>query len=131
MFFFQKIIKKKNTEKNKLPALKLNQFLAKWNFSDDRKFFFKNKREKFTLTLKFLFQNFLPWLYHMNSKMLTCKLRRTFIKNVLYFSKVNISLLHNIVCQWRETYGNVLRLFKSVAFTKYMIKFSCFQFAFF
>ena len=29
MFFFQKIIKKKNTEKNKLPALKLNQFLAK------------------------------------------------------------------------------------------------------
>ena len=36
-----------------------------------------------------------------------------------------------ITCQWEETYGSVLRLFASVSFTKYMIKFSSFQFAVF
>ena len=39
--------------------------------------------------------------------------------------------MHNIVCQWGETYSNMLRLFASVAFTKYKIKFSRFQYAVF
>ena len=52
--------KKRTTEKNKLPALKLNQLLTKRNFSNDRKFCLKEKRAKLNLTLKLLFQNFPP-----------------------------------------------------------------------
>ena len=73
-------------QKKKMPALKLNQLLAKWIFSDDRNIYFKKKRAQLNLTLKLLFQNFLPWLYHIHCIMRTCKLRGTFINNVLYFS---------------------------------------------
>ena len=77
---------KKQKKKKKMPALKLNQLLAKWNFSDDRNIYFMKKRAQLSLTLKLLFQNFLPWLYHIHCIMRTCKLRGTFINNVLYFS---------------------------------------------
>ena len=85
-FVRQMIFFKKKKQKKKLPALKLNQSLTKWNFSDDRNISFKEKRAQLEITLKLLFQNFLPWLYHINSIMRTCKLHGIFINNVLYFS---------------------------------------------
>ena len=76
--------KKKNKtrqKEKKLPTLKVNQLLRKWDFADDRKFCFNGERAKLNLTSKLLFQNFFHWL-----KMWACKFRGTFIKNVLYFS---------------------------------------------